>query len=147
MRTMTEYECKCEECVEMCKRYPCRPLPSEVANMPREVRARLMIQESGETLERGVPFLQAAAVGHEGDYSPNFAPFCGSVGMPHQCTFLSDEGLCELHGTCKPFEGRVTIHETGREGAGYLDVLQEAWNNDEGREVLAAWRAEFLEAS
>ena len=136
---MIDHECDCEECKGMCERFPCRPLPEEVAGMPADVRARLSIQSEGDGLG-GIPHLQAAVVGFEGGEAHEFDVFFGIIGRPGRCTFLTGAGLCELHGKCKPFEGRVSIH--GMEGRETLDTLNEAWDTDEGREVLDAWRAE-----
>ena len=138
---MNEHECKCDKCVEMCTRFPCRPLPEEVVEMPAEVQARLSIQEEGDGLS-SVPHLQPAVVGYEGQRAHDFDIWF-TIGSPGRCTFLTEDGLCELHGKCKPFEGRTALH--GQSGTAALDVLKEAWGSAKGREVLKTWREKHNE--
>lgn len=142
MSTDTEYECDCGTCAGMCQRFPCRPKPAEVREMPTEVRARLSLQHDGEGLH-GIPHLQPAVPGHEGGYAHNFDIFFG-IGRPGRCTFLTDDNRCELHGKCKPWEGRVTKCGVSNSSE-VLDELDKAWSTDEGREVLEEWREEFLQ--
>ena len=137
MNKIEEFVCDCTECVAMCRKFPCRPLPEEVDEMPPEVRARLMIQREGDCLS-GVPHLAAGAVGFEGEGAPDFEVFFGSIGKPHTCTFLTD-GLCELHGKCKPFEGRTAHHAQKHSTYG---VLRDAWDTEEGAATLARWERE-----
>lgn len=134
-----EHQCNCATCVSMCHRFPCRPLPHEVAAMPAEVRARLMSQSDGKGMHH-IPHLQAAAVHYEGQEAPDFDAFYGHVGRPHRCTFLTADGLCELHGKCKPFEGRTAVH--GECDQGEYQHLKKSWDTDEGRRVLADWKKE-----
>jgi hypothetical protein len=143
MTELEEFECGCKTCISMCKGFPCRPLPEEVRAMPNDVAARLMIRDDGEWFE----YLQAAGVGHEGKSAPDFNTFFGHIGNPQQCTFQSADGKCELHGKCKPWEGRVTVCGEGR-GAGSMDVngrLEEEWGSELGKEVLREWRAAHME--
>ncbi len=143
MSDLEEFECDCPKCVSMCKGFPCRPLPEEVRAMPNDVAARLMIKS--EDVEYSFPYLQAAGQGYEGAEAPDFQPsFLGLSGMgnPQTCTFLSEDGKCELHGKCKPWEGRVTLCGTG--GAGGFEVngeLEREWNSVGGQAVLREWRA------
>jgi hypothetical protein len=141
MSDLEEFECSCEKCIAMCQGFPCRPLPSEVREMPNDVAARLMIRDDGDS---PFSYLQAAGVGYEGKDAPDFDSFCGHVNNPQTCTFQTEDGLCELHGKCKPWEGRVTVH--GDEGAGMMEVcdrLEDEWGSDLGKDVLHEWREEF----
>lgn len=108
--------------------------------MPAEVRARLMSQSNGNCLH-GVPHLQAAAAGYEGREAPDFRPSWGVVGAPHPCTFHTADGLCELHGKCKPWEGRVASCTLGSADEEFQE-LKRAWKTPEGQQVLADWKKE-----
>lgn len=141
---LQESECSCGRCVRMCRTIPCRPLPMEVVRMPRDVQARLMLDLFGETL-CGTTHLLAGAVGREGCLAPDFAPCFGVAAKPHTCTFLTRDGLCELHGKCKPYEGRVAHHDA--RAASRDDVLQgikDAWDTPLGRRVVLLWRRRFM---
>lgn len=140
---LQESECACDLCVMMCRTIPCRPLPMEVVRMPREVQARLMLDWWGSTLT-GTAHLSAAAVGHEAKHAPDFAPRFGAVTRPHTCTFLTGTERCELHGKCKPYEGRVAHHDARVGGRDVLLRLKEAWESPFGRRVLRLWRRRFL---
>ena len=146
---LEEFECRCEKCIAMCKRFPCRALPAEVRAMPNDVAARLMIKDVGEYgSSYDFPCLQAAGQGYEGEDQPDFNSFCGHINNPQQCTFQSEKGLCELHGKCKPWEGRVTL--CGEGGAGGLavnDRLEAEWGSELGKEVLREWKAAHYKES
>lgn len=140
---LQESECACDQCVMMCRTIPCRPLPMEVVRMPRAVQARLMLDLWGSTLT-GTPHLMSGAVGHEGDRAPDFDPCFGKVSNAHTCTFLTGTERCELHGKCKPYEGRVAHHDARVGGRDVLLRLKEAWESPFGRRVLRLWRRRFL---
>lgn len=136
MTAFAEHECACDVCVGMCRKFPCRPTPLEVLRMPRDVQARLMLQHDGHCLS-DVPHLQAGAKGHEGKLGAGFGPLFGEITRLHVCTFLTADGKCELHGRCKPFEGRVAFHEP------VLDVLPELkrlWSSPLGQRVIRLWK-------
>lgn len=130
-------ECDCEKCVAMCRRFPCRPLPEEVADMPDDVQARLMVN-AGSGLN-DVPHMQPAVRGYEGEDGTYNFDFFITIGNPGQCTFLDDAGRCELHGHCKPYEGRTS--SCGKDSNDFdIDHLRAAWDTDEGRAAIADWR-------
>lgn len=110
--------------------------------MPRDVQARLMLDPWGSTLT-GTPHLMAGAVGHEGQHVPDFSPCFGKVTIPHVCTFLTGTNLCELHGRCKPYEGRVAHHDPQVDGRNVLLQLKDAWESPLGLRVLRLWRRRF----
>lgn len=141
-----ESSCACDQCVKMCRTFPCRPTPDEVMRMPREIQARLMIQPDGATLHE-VPHLQAGTKGHEGQCAPDFEPCFGRVSKPRVCTFLTKQGKCELHGQHKPFEGRVADHRNSdREATAALEHLGKEWSTPKGKRVLRLWKKRHLEA-
>lgn len=143
MPDFSESECACALCVGMCRTIPCRPLPMEVVKMPRDVQARLMFDRWGLTLT-GTPHLMAAAVGHDGAHAPDFAPRFGEVTRPHACTFLTRDDRCELHGKCKPYEGRVAHHDPAVGSRDVLLRMKDAWDSPLGLRVLRLWRQRFL---
>lgn len=148
--------CDCEKCAGYCQRFPCRPLPDEVTlGMPAKVQARLMLNYLNGA-DGDVEHLQAGAVDYEGEHFPESAYGLFGIGRtPMRCTFLTDDGKCELHGKCKPFEGRKATcspenypkghHDTAL-GLGFRDRLSEliieAWDTDTGRAVVAKWKEE-----
>ena len=132
-----DHFCDCPKCVDMCERVPCRPLPSEIAGMPDDVQKRLRTTY----LEVGVHGLQAGTV----DGTDTFG----------RCTFLTDDGKCELHGTCKPFEGRKATcgdypkgndepHRDSMEFHTRLSqIIYEEWATDEGQQILKDWQIKY----
>ena len=111
--------------------------------MPRPVQARLMLDGWGTTLHE-VPHLQAGAKGYEGTRAPDFKPSFGSVTVPHACTFLTPDGLCELHGKCKPLEGRVSHHDETVDGRDFLKHMGALWESPLGNRVLMLWSRRHL---
>ncbi len=111
--------------------------------MPRELQARLMF-EDGHTLYE-TPHLMAAAKGHEGQEAPDFEPCFGEVRNPQTCTFHTQDGKCELHGTNKPFEGRVAnCKGTDQEGRDILAHLKREWQSPLGKRIVKLWSKRHL---
>lgn len=149
--------CDCEKCAGYCKSFPCRPLPDEVTlGMPAEVQARLMLNYLNGA-DGNVEHLQAGAVDYEGEHYPATAyGYFGFDRKAMRCTFLTDDDKCELHGKCKPFEGRKAIcnkddypegHDEPALDLGFSDRLSEliieAWDTDTGRAVVRKWKEEY----
>jgi len=150
-----ESQCDCETCVQMCQRFPCRLLPSDLEKMSTDVRLRLCLNY---VYGKGcsVYHLQAAPVGYErAEFPSSSYGFFGFGQVPERCTFLSNDGKCGLHGKCKPFEGRVANcdkskypegHAETRHDLGFPDrlseLLFEAWDTDEGRVAVETWKKE-----
>ena len=99
---LKENSCHCEKCVAMCKHAVCLGTPEDIE--------RLFEAGYGDRLEKtiwaaglkiGIPLMQMVQpLYDEGK---------------RQCTFLTDEGLCELHDKgLKPTEGKLANckHET-----------------------------------
>ncbi len=89
----------------------------------------------------GVPHLQTGTRGFEGEEAPDFGVFWGLIERPQRCTFLTAEGKCELHGVCKPYEGRVADCRS-KHDKDPLPNLKRAWRGKVGRKVLADWKEE-----
>lgn len=149
-----EHACDCKSCVEMCTRFPCRPMPDEVEAMPAEVRARLCLNYFNGH-DGDVEYLQAAPEHYEGGHFPEFIGIFGMLLVPQRCTFLEPNGKCELHGTCKPWEGRIANHNMTGYPEGHTEtkhdlgfrlrdaeLLFEAWDTDKGRAVVESWKNE-----
>lgn len=138
-----EPTCACAKCVSMCKTFPCRPLPSEVTAMPPEVQARLMISSYGRNLSK-IPHLQAGTFPNDGGEIPD-APSIWERAEKQRCVFLTQENKCELHGTCKPFEGRASHHtlDTDPKFKPITDRLKREWHSPEGRAVIERWREQY----
>lgn len=147
--------CDCKNCVAMCQRFPCRLIPRDWDDMPDDVRKRLTLNQLYGGSEVGtVEVLQAGSRGYEGEEFPDSARgFFGFGRQPMQCTFLTAEGKCELHGRCKPWEGRAAICDKGRYPEGHentvydlgfsdrlSELLLDEWNTPYGRQVIREWR-------
>lgn len=121
----------CDECKSMCER-PCWPTPRGAERLIRAgYGARLMLDlwvgQNGESIYVLCP----ANVGSEGQRArPR------PIG---KCTFQMPDGLCEVHGSLKPIEGRVV----GCNGRNIHDIhhrIAMAWNTLGGRVVVQAWK-------
>lgn len=152
-----DQQCACGTCVRMCRQFPCRLVPEDVTSMPPEVQAQLMVWTAKAEEDRPVAMLQAGTPGREGlEFPYERIGFFGCMDESAPCVFLQD-GKCELHGKCKPFEGRKAIcdkakyppgHKDTVYGLGFPDrlseLLLEAWDTPYGRAVMAAWRKEHV---
>lgn len=130
--------CSCETCQDMCRRRPCWPLPNEARKLIEMGYAkRLMFDWWGTSLEEeDIAIISPAIVGREGQQAP-FFPY-------GRCTFLTDEGLCELHDSgAKPAEGRLALcTQSVDDGASLHEEVALAWDSDEGRDVIRLWGKE-----
>ena len=153
-----ETQCECTTCVGMCEKFPCRPLPFEVKSLDAR---RLMLNYFEGHRGKKIYYLQPAGVGcemEEADYGDHdygdLVSLLFRTAPTWRCNFLK-EGKCELHGKCKPWEGRVAKcdkenhpqgHKDTKLNIGFPDrqaeILFEAWDTDEGRAVVEAWRKE-----
>jgi hypothetical protein len=62
----------------------------------------------------------------------------GKSPLDSGCVFHVNR-LCQLHDAgLKPFEGKVAHHS--RDGKNIHEAVAAAWDNDEGRAVVARWR-------
>jgi hypothetical protein len=58
-----------------------------------------------------------------------------------RCTFVTEEGLCNIHGECKPIGGRMTDHTTPYPGLDYSIVM--TWDTVLGEKVRRQWEEEY----
>ncbi len=137
-----ETVCSCDKCKSMCLRAPCAGTISEIqALIEAGFVTRLMLK--GTTYStitddvyevKKLDILMPAIKGREGDF----------VDMAHiggECTFLDEEGLCELHDIgLKPIEGRAATCGTDkRSGKLAGDVARMNWDNTEGNQIGIDW--------
>lgn len=127
----------CRPCVVMCEQRPCWPTPTEAqALISAGYSDRLMDDYwaggGGPDGDEDIHLLSPAIVGRESGNAP-FWP-------NGRCTFLSPEGLCELHDLgLKPFEGRVaSCADDNTKGLHKAVALE--WNNPKSQELVAKWR-------
>lgn len=95
-----EVDCNCTHCKQMCVVSPCIPTPEEVD----------MIIAAGYADRFRLTIWRDVREGHD---HLVVAPKYTESG----CTFLTAEGLCELHDQgLKPLEGRLAIHNLADNG-------------------------------
>lgn len=134
IETLPKNECSCARCQKMCSESrPCWGTPKEIKQIIENGFAnRLMCDYYDGNLDgKEIPFTEIitpALVGSEGCSAP-FWP----VG---QCTFYTDNGLCEIH-DLKPVEGCVVNHEKKYDGLHTSLVYQ--WMTKEGKKVVKLW--------
>jgi len=128
-------DCRCKECVGMCKRYPCWPLPKEAKELIlRGFGEKLML----DNFEGKWEILCPAMKGYEGKRIPNSAGI-----IPNCCTFLTND-LCDLHDLgLKPLEGREISCKSSLEERGVHTKIAMEWITKEGEEVVTLWKERF----
>lgn len=109
MNNIKTSTCSCRNCVEMCENRPCWPTPLESdAIVAAGLGHRLMDDYWVDDENGDIPIVGPAIVGYE----QRSAPFWPTG----RCTFLSKNGLCELHSLgLKPLEGRAMDHSSTHE--------------------------------
>ncbi len=121
--------CSCEECAEMCNR-PCWPTPEEASKLIELGYGDALMLDYWSA-SPDIYLLCPAEKGREG-MTASFIPTGG-------CVMLKD-GLCALHGICKPLEGRAAHHAKCPDGL--HQSVAALWDSDEGRAVVDTWRNE-----
>ncbi len=145
---MNTSECKCEACVGACENNPGWMSPGEaVAAMNAGLAKKLMLDwldPSSEVGNQGrLPVLAPASLGNEGKLAPEMEGMNWLFSMVEwtkgRCTFLSKEGLCEIHESgFKPVQCRSLTHD------GMMNNYDAAklWLSSEGTEAVLRWREE-----
>jgi len=124
-------ECDCDKCRQMCTR-PCWPLPEEIeAIINAGFGSRLMLDYWVGGINGDIGIVSPAITGSEGQRAPYWP-----VG---NCTF-SKNGLCELHGVCKPYEGRIAHHSGSPD---HHENVAMAWDTELGNSVVNKWMDDF----
>lgn len=127
-------ECDCAECREMCWR-PCWPTPAEARRLMALGHADRLMLDCWNS-DWNLPYTEILCPAVRG-YGGAHAPIARSA-LFGGCVFWASGGACELHGVCKPLEGRAASHDTPEEL--HLDMAK-LWDTDDGRAVVAEWRA------
>lgn len=139
----TNRVCSCENCVGACEYRPCWGTPEDIEKIiDAGYGSRLMNDywaSRGDDINIPAPAIR--------NYEGRGAPL-----MPiGRCTFLTKEGLCELHDAgLKPLEGRVTIC-TGddaviKEHQDARVFIVDQWRTPEGKAVYQKWKDGVEEA-
>lgn len=138
--TLTDSECSCAVCQNMCQHRPCWPTPVEVRKLIAEGYSdRLMVDwwcdDSYDDSLADIPILCPAGVGHEKDDADE-----GSwLRRPDmRCNLLTKDNLCSIH-HMKPTEGRCVNHVPGGPGSKVHEAVAESWNNPEARKLVWEW--------
>jgi len=125
--------CSCDICVNMCKRRPCWPSPQEAkAIIDAGFSNRLWLDWwLGASI---IYVIGPAAKGQEENKV---------VSWPAgECTFLTSEGLCELHNLeLKPIEARKADHR--KQDPSLHQKVAMLWDSLEGRQVVEQWDREI----
>lgn len=132
--------CACAACQFDCQ-MPCWGTPSDVqALIDAGYGARLTLELWTKTPK--VEFLTPALKGFEGKRAPR-TPYSRAG-----CTFWTDARLCEVHDAgLKPLEGKMSHHHPALKKVDGMKLrrwIAEQWDTDEGRALVAAWKAQFM---
>ena len=128
--------CTCENCQSMCEA-PCWPTPAEHQRLLELGFGDKMMVTSREhpTEGRYIPVICPAKKGRE----------CkDNMETDTSCVFQNESGLCELHGICKPLEGRLAIckidgKRRASEPKDLRDRMAELWDNPEAQKLVRDW--------
>ena len=122
--------CSCETCADACLMRPCWATPEEVeALLEAGYGDRLWVDYWADA--ENIYLLSPAGSGYEGGHAPSWPE--GS------CTFLTDDGLCELHDKgLKPSEGRKTGHQSDPDvrKVNIHKLIADTWDTPEGRALI-----------
>jgi hypothetical protein len=132
--------CTCDRCIEMCKTYPCMPLPEEAQTLIQKGYGnQLMLDTLGSVYEPGGKYaaLRPAMVGFEHDLAPS------EIGKA-PCIFFNNN-RCQLHPLgLKPYEGRNSwCVSTDEDGETVMAVLKAAWSTGYAQGVARMWINRF----
>jgi hypothetical protein len=130
---MTDVACDCPECRAMCTRRPCWPTPADAERLVAAGFGRRLMREwwFDHSHEKTVFLLTPALAGREGGESP--------VHPAGPCTFLTADGLCELHAVgLKPSEGRRALCHN-RTPVDLHQRIGQTWNNAEALALVQRW--------
>lgn len=123
---MENSNCSCNDCKSMCLNSPCFPTPEDVIRLENNV--------FGDDLMFTI-YVNPLKL----ELYPLVAPKSTSIGkLINKCTFLNNEGLCELHNLgLKPTEGKLAIHGKSEEHSIQIRTeICETWDSELGRELL-----------
>lgn len=105
---MTENECACTDCQQMCRQRPCLPTPAEVAFLKIRYPDRLMTVVVPLLLNKFGPVL-----GYLDVTSPAIKRREGTTVNAYatgECNLFRSNGKYGFGGKCEPLEGRRTRH-------------------------------------
>lgn len=130
---MMAIACDCPECRAMCTRRPCWPTPADAERLVAAGFGGRLMREwwFDHSQEKTVFMLTPALAGREGAESP--------AHPSGPCTFLTADGLCELHAPgLKPTEGRQALCHNRTPGDLHESIGQ-TWNNAEALALVQRW--------
>jgi len=123
--------CACEDCKAMCDRRTCWPLPQEAFLLLEMGYANRLMLDYWTGEEENIDIVCPAIVNYGGQQAP-FWP----IG---RCTFLTSDGMCEIHDIGKPIEGRIA-RCTQEPPNGFHYRVAKTWNSLEGKRIVSMWR-------
>jgi len=130
--------CACDVCKEYCAR-PCWPTPDETdAMMDAGYGNKLMGYTYYDPWNPIYMLIPAKAGFEQTDIHDADSRY---LEKKASCTFLTEEGLCAIHGTHKPIGGRMTHHTRPYPGLDFSIVM--TWDTPRGKQVRDRWENEF----
>ena len=127
--------CTCPECVAMCQHRPCWPTPDDAQRLIEAGYAdRLMVdwwfhRDKNKTIY----LLTPAIAGRESGEAP--------AHPEGQCTFLSVDGLCQIHDSgLKPTEGQIALCNN-RTPEGLHEQIARTWDDAVAQALIDRWEA------
>lgn len=144
IESMQPVECSCNTCQDMCRSHPCSGTPSDIEKLmdmgliDRLALDRFEVEEDDPWLPgyrrwRVIKAILPAVVGNE----------FGSNPLHGQCTFLGDDGLCQIHAD-KPIVGKLaSCSRTMEEGRNIHEVVIDTWDTPEGKRVRQRFHEEI----
>jgi hypothetical protein len=130
--------CECNVCKEFCTR-PCFPTAAEAEAMIDAGYGDRLMGFTYYDVWNPIYMLIPAKAGYEQqDIHYGGEIYCSDMS---RCTFVTDEGLCDIHGECKPIGGRMADHTTPYPGLEYSIIM--TWDTPLGEKVREQWEEEY----
>lgn len=121
----------------MCKERPCWGTPQELEKIVQAGFGPRLMKDywiGGGPEGSNINILCGAIPGHEGLDAPWWPA--------GQCTFLTNDGKCELHDLeLKPSEGKIASCKKENSENLHREVAM-TWNNEEAQQFISKWRKE-----
>ncbi len=140
--TLMETTCTCPKCIKLCRHCPGWPTPEEAAKLLDLGLAPRLMRDWWVRMEGDIDIICPASLGNEGDSAPDIDfidMLCGTT--KGQCTFLTENGLCEIHSSgAKPDECRTASGCQEQDTDGEHKRVADLWDTDLGRAVVARWK-------
>lgn len=133
---LKETSCDCQECKDMCSNRPCWPMVKEAEKMLDAGWGKKMMLDYWVRYPEDVFLLCGAVENHEKKRAP--------YNPAKQCV-LQDKKTkkCKVY-DIRPLEARIASHDSDSSKTQEVRefVIVKDWDTDEGRALVARWKAE-----